>query len=223
VAQWHSGCGLVTTKDLQLQITLTRQKGKTVLASLVVEEAQKLGTSPVVLYFFCKSGDNERDNFVSIARSFLAQLLPLSSDMLLPYYHDSYLSSGEAVLTSHTATEKLLKVSLQNFADIYIVLDGVDECPRKERENISSWFRNLVEGLPQSNPTQIRCLFVSQDDGPARRDFAGVSTIKIQSQDNKQDIEQFSAVWATEIQKKFDVTDEKRQSIVSRIVNAADG
>jgi hypothetical protein len=179
-----------------------------------------------VLYFFCKSGDNERDNFVSIARSCLAQLLPFSSnssDILLPYYYDSYLSSGEAVLTSQSTIEKLLKLSLQNFANVYIILDGVDECPRKERETISLWFRSLVESLPQSNPTQIRCLFVSQDDGPARRDFVGVSVIKIQSQDNQHDIEQFSTSWASKIQKKFDVSNEKRQSIACRIVKAAEG
>jgi len=212
-------------EDLQLRIVqlLTLQAGKTVLASLVVEETQKLGTKPVVLYFFCRSGDSERDNFVSIARTFLANLLPFSSDILLPYYHDSYLGSREAILSSQSTIEMLLKLSLQNFADVYIILDGVDECPRKERETISSWFRNLVESLPQSSPMQIRCLFVSQDDGPARRDFAGVSTIKIQSQDNQHDIEQFSTKWASEIQRKFDVSDEKRRSIASRIVKSAGG
>ena len=197
--------------------------GKTVLASLVVKEAQGLSHSPVVLYFFCKNGDNERDNFVSVARSLLSQLLPYNKDILLPYYYDKYLASTEAVLSTLETIDDLLSVSLQNFPNVYIVLDGIDECSRKEREIVTSWFRDLVGGLPQASPTQVRCLFVSQDDGPARRDFAAVSAIKIRSEDNQHDIEQFSCNWANKIQGKFELSDEKRDSIAKRIVEAAEG
>lgn len=202
---------------------LTSSKGKTILASLVVEKAQQLNPPPAVLYFFCKHGDNERDNFVSIARSFLSQLLPYNRDILLPYYHDKYQSSTEAVLDTRSIIEDLLKVPIRNFPHVYIILDGIDECPRKERDIIASWFRELVEDLPQSNPTQIRCLFVSQEDGVARKDFAGVSVIKIRSQDNLRDIEQYSAKWAIDIQKKFELPDTKRESIAKLIVDAAGG
>lgn len=174
-----------------------------------MEEAQNLPTHPTVLYFFCKNGDGERDNFTSVARSLLSQRLAHNKDILLPYYHDRYASSAEAVLSSQNTIEDLLRVSIRNCPVVYIVLDGIDECPRKERETISSWFRKLVEGLPLSNPDQIRCLFVSQDDGVARKDFARLSTIKIRSEDNKADIEQFSSEWAARIQSKFGVSDEK--------------
>ncbi|KAK4196326.1 hypothetical protein QBC40DRAFT_351857 [Triangularia verruculosa] len=197
--------------------------GKTVLASLVVEQAQQISPTPVVLYFFCRNGDNERDNFVSIARSLLCQLLPYNRDVLLPYYHDKYVNSAEAVLVTRTTIEDLLKVSLHNFPSVYIILDGIDECPRKERDNIASWFRGLVEDLPTSNPTRVRCLFVSQEDGIARKDFAGLSVIKIRSQDNRQDIERFSSKWAHDIQIKFEVSDERREFIIKRIVEAAAG
>lgn len=193
------------------------------MASLVVEEARTLLPPPVVLYFFCKNGDNERDNFISVARSLLSQLLPSNTDILLPYYHAKYASSNEAVLITQSIIEDLLTVSLQNSPSVYIILDGIDECPRKERETIASWFRKFVEGLPHSNPAQVRCLFVSQDDGPARRDFAGVSTIKIQSRDNRGDIEQFSSKWASKIQGKFELSDERRDFIARCIVDAAEG
>ncbi|KAH6845783.1 hypothetical protein B0I37DRAFT_381087 [Chaetomium sp. MPI-CAGE-AT-0009] len=197
--------------------------GKTILASLVVEEAEKLDTSPAVLYFFCKSGDSERDNFVSMARSLLSQLLIHNKDMLLPYFHDKYISSTEAVLGTQRTIEDLLDVSIRNFQSVYIILDGIDECPRKEREIIATWFRRLVEGLTLTNSTQVRCLFVSQDDGPARKDFAGLSSIKIRSQDNKNDIQQFSCKWAAKIQKKFGVSDERREFIAKNIVEASGG
>jgi len=176
-----------------------------------------------VLYFFCRNGDNERNNFASIARSFLSQLLPYSKDILLPYYYDKYTADTETILSTRGTIEDLLRISLQNFPNVYIVLDGIDECPRKERDIIASWFRKLIESLPQANPTQVRCLFVSQDDGIARKDFADVSTIKIRNQDNQHDIEHFCSRWASEIQRKFGLSGEKRQSIVEQIVRTADG
>ncbi|KAK0701292.1 hypothetical protein B0H67DRAFT_558761 [Lasiosphaeris hirsuta] len=197
--------------------------GKTILASMVVEETQKLNTHPVVLYFFCKHGDNERDNFVSIARSLLLQLLSCSKDSLLPYYYEKYATSNEAVLSTHKIIEDLLRVSILNCPTVYIILDGIDECPRKERSQISGWFCKLVEGLPPSNPDQVRCLFASQDDGVARKDFTRASAIKMTVEDNKMDIEQFSSKWAIDIQQKFDISDEARDAIARRTVSASGG
>ena len=190
---------------------------------MVVEEAGKLDTCPVVLYFFCKNKDNERDSFISIARSLLSQLLALNRDILLPYYHDRYVNSVEAVLSAQSTIEDLLGTSIRNCPSVYIILDGIDECPRKEREHIATWFHELVEGLPASTPDQIRCLFVSQDDGVARKDFAGISSIKIKAEDNKADIEQFSSKWAGKIQRKFGIPSERRDEIAKGIVNAAGG
>lgn len=153
--------------------------GKTILASLVVEEAQNLTTAPVVLYFYCKHGDNERDNFISMGRSLLSQLLAQDRDSLLPYYFDKFSNSTEAVLNTQATIEKLLDMAIRNCLSVYIVIDGIDECPRKERDTVSAWFRQLVELLPLSNSDQIRCLFVSQDDGIARKDFADMTTLKI--------------------------------------------
>jgi hypothetical protein len=183
----------------------------------------KLDTCPVVLYFFCKDRDNERDSFISIARSLLSQLLALNRDILLSYYHDRYVNSAEVVLSAQSIMEDLLRTSIRNFPSVYIILDGIDECPRKEREHIATWFRELVEGLPASNPDQVRCLFVSQDDGVARKDFAGVSTIKIKAEDNKADIEKFGSKWAGKIQPKFDISSERRDEIAKCIVDAAGG
>ncbi len=153
----------------------------------------------------------------------MSQVLAQHQDTLLSYFYDRYSSSTEAVLSTQSAIEDLLRVSIQNCPNVYIVLDGIDECLRKERETITSWFRDLVEALPPSNSDQIRCLFVSQDDGVARKDFARLSFLKIQSDDNKQDIEQFSNKWAGDIQGKFAIPDDKRDAIASNIVEAAGG
>ena len=197
--------------------------GKTILASLVVEEVQNLSTTPIVLYFYCKHGDNERDNFISMGRSLLSQLLAQNRDILLPYYFDKFSKSPEAVLVTQATIEELLDIAIRNCPIVYIVIDGIDECPRKERDTVTAWFRQLVESLPSTNSDQIRCLFVSQDDGVARKDFADMTALKIQTEDSKNDIAQFSQKWAAKIQAKFATTSELRQAVASKIQDASGG
>jgi len=205
---------------------VNNQTGKTVLASLVVDEAKKLGTHPAVLFFYCKGDDKDRNNFASIARTFLSQLLGYNRGILLPYYYETFSKSTEAVLDNRSTLEELLQVTIQNCQSVYIVIDGIDECERDERRRISQWFRKLVENLPASNPDSVRCLFVSQDDGIARKDFAGITPLRIKSSDNQSDIKEYSSSWAAKIQSKFGeayISEDCRKEIASKIPEAANG
>ncbi|KAG9233941.1 hypothetical protein BJ875DRAFT_377537 [Amylocarpus encephaloides] len=190
--------------------------------SLVVDEARGLNHQPTVLYFYCKSGDSQRGNFVAIARGLLSQLLYQKRE-LLEYLHKEASISPEALLSSPKVAMELLKMAIQNCVSVYIILDGIDECPREERKFIASWFRNLVEELPPSNAESIRCLFVSQDDGFARKDFAGLSTISIRSKDNKLDIEEYSTIWAAKIKDRLKISDKTATKIITTISNTVEG
>ena len=195
--------------------------GKTILASLVVEEVQSLNPRPTVLFFYCKNGDVQRDNFVSIARGLLAQLLQQNKD-LLPYFYEKASNSPDPVLSNPPIVKELLDMGIRNCKSVYIIFDGLDECSRDERKHITHWFRKLIEELPPANAEAIRCLFVSQDDSAARKDFAGISAITVRSQDNEADIREYSSVWADKIKKKFKITEQMRNDIVTNILKTAD-
>ena len=196
--------------------------GKTILASLVIEEAQKLKPTPTVLFFYCKHKNSERDNFNAVARSLLAQLLKQDRDML-PYFYERCCESGEAVLDSRALIEELLKLAFDNCKSAYIILDGLDECARDERKEITQWFRKLVEDLPTSEPERLRCLFVSQDDGVARKDFSGLANIKIKSEDNKHDINLYSRIEADKLKLTFNLAEERAAGIASTVANSVEG
>jgi hypothetical protein len=174
------------------------------------------------LYFYCKDGDNQRDNFISIARGLLSQLVQQNTD-LIPYFFEEATNSTEPILTSPPVTNKLLDMSIRNCKSVYIILDGIDECSREERKLITSWFRKIIEELPPTNAESIRCLFVSQDDGPARKDFAGLLAITIRSQDNEADIEEYSSVWVGRIKEKFAISDQTSNNIVTNILKTVEG
>ncbi|KAF4631381.1 hypothetical protein G7Y89_g6756 [Cudoniella acicularis] len=174
-------------------------QGKTVLSSLVVEEVQSLSPRPTVLYFYCKNRDNQRDNFVAVARGLLSQLLLQKKD-LLEYLYGESSKSAEAVLSSPKVASELLDMAIGNCRSVYIILDGIDECSREERKSITSWFRKLIEELPPTNAESIRCLF-----------------------DNKVDIEEYSSVWAAKIKEKFKIPDQMANKIATTIPNTVEG
>jgi hypothetical protein len=188
----------------------------------VVDEARLIEAKPTVLVFYCRQGDSDRDNFTAIARSFLVQVLK-QDRQLLHYFYQECCDSGEAVLSDTGLMEKLLNAAFTNSKGAYIIIDGLDECLRNERKNISRWFRNLVESLPPSEPERLRCLFVSQDDGVARKDLLGLVSLKITEDDNKPDIAEYSRVEAEKLKEKLSLTDKRTQEIVTLVVDAVKG
>ncbi|KAK8879908.1 zinc finger protein [Apiospora arundinis] len=196
--------------------------GKTVLSSLIVDALQNSYPSSDILYFYCKHENYERNNYVSIGRCFLSQLLLKHKDMLVPYLYERFSSNPDPILSSIATIESLLNVALKNCTYAYIIIDGIDECGRDERRKITRWFRDLIEDLQPPRQDQVRCLFVSQDDGIARKDFRGLEMIKIERQNSRADIHTFSLVSAEKIQVETNIPDELKTKIVSKVEEAAD-
>lgn len=193
------------------------------MTSFIVEQVRLLSPAPTLLFFYCKSRDNSRNDLVSIARSFLSELLRCHHNILSPFFYDKFSKSSEAVLSRVEDIEELLRISLLNCDKVYIIIDGIDECGRNERKRITSWFRDIVENLEPPHLDRIRCLFVSQDDGIARKDFDGITTLKIKPADVENDIERYSLHEAGQIQSMFQLSDAMRASIVSKMRESANG
>lgn len=195
--------------------------GKTILASLVIERARKL-TSTTVLFFYCRHDDSQRNSFVAVARGLISQIL-CQNDMLLSYLYEKASTSGEAVLTGPSLVKEILSMAIKNSERTYIILDGLDECNREDRKEITSWFRDLIDSPSRTDFGSIRCLFISQDDGPGRKDLSMLPTLKIRGEDNRCDIELYANAWSKKIQEKFELQDDNRDEIAGRIVTASGG
>lgn len=175
-----------------------------------------------MLFFFCKYDDPQRDNFLALTRGLLAQFVR-QDKTLLHYFYQKCCESGESSLTSPTTADELLGLAFKNCKKAYIILDGLDECPKEQRKIIVQWFKALVESLPTTEPDRLRCLFVSQDDGTARKDFSGVSSLKIEADDNRADIEEYCQIEAAKLKDRFKLTDERASEISSMIVASSEG
>ncbi|KAF4976357.1 hypothetical protein FZEAL_6955 [Fusarium zealandicum] len=192
--------------------------GKSVLTSMVIEEAKQID-SVSVAFFYCSYVDPERNQFMPLARAILSQLLS-QDDSLLLYFEDKMAtSSGNAILSSSALAKDLLKTALES-RKTFVILDGIDECDREQRKEICSWFRSIVERLPRTKQDEIRCLFVSQDDGIARKDLSVLPVVNIGPEQNNNDIGAFSRQWNDRIKERFGSLKELGLDHLDEIVTA---
>ena len=110
--------------------------GKTVLASLIVDETRKLPNATTT-FFYCKGSDEQRNGFLTVAKSLLSQIA-LMQDFVLHYLYEEASKSNEAVLSTTAIAKRLLEVALNSCERVYIVLDGLDEYSREDRKELTS-------------------------------------------------------------------------------------
>lgn len=206
--------------------------GKTILTSVIIEEASKQVDTKVV-FFYCKNEVPQRNTFLSIARSFLYQL-SFNDDNLTEYLDAELANSGETTLKTTTLAKKLLDVSVRNKNNLFIVIDGLDECLKKEKQSIVSSFQTLISADVQTtledsliDPTsvdgKIRCLVVGREDGDCFKLLKDVSTVKIQPTDNRNDIRTFCQTWEDRIREKHIGLEIKVGSITDNVTAHAEG
>lgn len=156
------------------------------LSSFIIDETRKQGGVSLG-YFYFAYGDSTRNNFLHLARSLLSQLLAQNDDLLEIYDACMLKNCAHGYLSGEDIAEGLLRTALK-YQKSYIILDGIDECPRSERKEICSWFRSFVDDLDKDIQDQTRCLFVSQDDGISKNDLSMLPSLKITHEHTGPDI-----------------------------------
>lgn len=137
-----------------------------------------------------------------MARAILSQLLVQDKSLLLHLEQNMSTSSGQAVLSSRELAKELLHTVLQS-RKTYVILDGIDECERDHRKEICGWFRSLADLLPAAKQDEIRCLFISQDDGFARKDLSMLPILSMTVDHTREDISTYARHWQGRIEERF--------------------
>ncbi|KAI9683271.1 MAG: hypothetical protein M1822_006136 [Bathelium mastoideum] len=183
--------------------------GKTILASVVVDAVREI-SDVTLAFFYCKHSDPTRNSFITVARSILAQTLD-QDPRLLSYFHEMASTTDSAVLSSVAIAKRMLETSFNSCGKIYVIIDGLDECERGERKNISTWLQGIIQELPTEEMNSLRCLIISQDDATTRKDLKDFSAIKMTTE-NHEDLRRFTAEWQKRIERRFgDLRPENRR------------
>jgi hypothetical protein len=198
--------------------------GKTVLASVIIERSKSLPLT-IVAYFYCKYKEQERNTSVAVFRALITQLLAQSKDAdLLQVLYERSVESGERYLESQSLCTELLSIavgSISKDTSIHIIIDGLDECENKERKVIISEITKILRKDPL--PGRIRAMFVSQPETSIRSLLRTATIVRLSEADNASDIAEYTRYWCMEIQKKFDLAEEKRDLIRTLVCESAGG
>lgn len=193
--------------------------GKTVLTSVLVEKCASISNTNLA-FFYCRAEDFNKNSFIGVCRSLILQLVQRNAS-ILSYVYEKSSSSGRSQLDSTSVAKEMLVVALNAFDKLFIVIDGIDECKKAEKERISSTLISIVE----SHTACLRCCFISQHDKDTGKIFRNIPTFRITEKHNEGDILNYCVGMEERIARSFRVsaTDLRTLNISRNVATKADG
>ncbi len=160
---------------------------------------------------------------MAVLRNILAQLLWTHS-ALIAYVFEIASNSGSNTLDNEELAREIFDVAISAFDDpLYLILDGLDECPKTEKAPITSFFRSMVAAANDRKPGALRCCFLSQDDNDMGGLLNGIPALTITSRHNKDDILNYCKAEGKLIQDNFELCDDETRVMAEHVSTAADG
>lgn len=147
----------------------------------------------------------------------------LQNDSLVPYVYEKAATCGEKPLKTLKRSQDTLEVALKSLDNVYIVVDGLDECPPSEKEAIASWFQTLIHSMSEDDRANMRCIFLCQNDKETSKLFKGLPSVQIGSADLAGDIKTFCRIEGERIKNKFALSDSEKDEIVQKVSHEAKG
>ncbi|GAB1314542.1 Zinc finger protein (Fragment) [Madurella fahalii] len=211
--------------------------GKTVLASLLIDELKELCTEKKkytipreskTYYFYCQEEDPEHRTYPDILKGILHQMIDADED-LLPLCVEKAASSGSTNLDSNPEiAESLIEAFLEYNSRQYIIIDGLDECETLEemRQTAVFFMRQVTKCDNEIKQGRLRVLFMSQlipelaEDKIMPEDGA---CVELKSTDNADDIRSYVKKRIPDFSKKratrggFNLSDSDKGQIESII------
>ncbi|KAL7267013.1 hypothetical protein RUND412_010412 [Rhizina undulata] len=201
--------------------------GKTTLASLVIDTFESTKSiENGVAYFYCKHGENDRQDPVSILSTIVKELSILGPKGSLPEsvvsaFHEHQSKSGILQLSE---SQTLISSLAENFVRTVIVIGARDECDKESRIELLS----ALDLILNSSAGVINFFITSRDADDILLQLEGAPNVYIHSSDNSGDIATFVRAEVKKcISKKLllrgSVAPEIKEYIIEKITNGADG
>ena len=196
--------------------------GKTMLSSFLVKELEErvVKTPKTVLaYYFCDNKDEKRSTDTAVLRGLLLQLLR-QLPSLLEYVEKEYEEQKDAMFKSFETLWRVFSEALQDAhgAEIYILIDALDECQPESRTNISRAIECLLAS--QSKRT-LRLLITSRPD--FEMDLPESIQLRIDSGKINADLEKFIDARVDELSREKKYTDTLTRSVKDALKDRAGG
>ncbi|KAK4222196.1 hypothetical protein QBC38DRAFT_520147 [Podospora fimiseda] len=182
-----------------------------------------LGQSAVA-YFYFKHRQQNKNTFNAMLRALFDQLIDQDHAVARDIYEDVSSKPGVS-LRATKELESLVRMLLECYQTSYLILDGLDECADGGVTKTIDFLTSIVH--PSSNSantgTKLRLLFAGQRDGVLDTHFASAPSISLDNAGHFRDIGAYTEDFAGKIRRKFQLSAEIEQKIVTLVLNEADG
>lgn len=216
--QW---CMATQHPTLSMGTVLIPLLGKSILASVIIEELRKENALPLA-FFYCKNADPSRRSYVHVMKGLLAQLIHHERHVV-PYYYDKAIASSGQTLASARAIAAYLHDMMRVTENAVIVIDGLDECERDERNDILTSLVDLVHQCDYDRPGKLRLCIVSRNEKDIRDHLRTARHFALSSGDNRDDIKMYVDHWAAKITQLFKLGPSDQSYIVRNVMERTQG
>ena len=200
--------------------------GKTHLTSRVIDEIRgALKSNPNhegLAFFYCNRNETERQEPLSVLRSFVRQLSTIFKDedsiqkRLRQFYIQSRLKASEPTLGD---CKELLLEFINLYPKTTFILDALDECDKHKRGVLIETFDYFLARA--SRPVKI--FISSRPDSDVKERFKSQANIEIQATDNHDDISMFVESEITKHPRWKKISPELQKDIVETLQKGSQG
>ena len=196
------------------------QIGKTFLFNSIVDEIGKRAPTSHVVYFYCKESDPSRRSFNEIARSLIGQLLTLNP-ACLDYLYEITLKSGERIPISKHLCKDILKSLTANHENLFIGIDGLDECEESERRHVLDLLHCILKN--SSTKRNLRVLLTSRKEKDIGESIGSAIRLEIKPHHLERDIKHYVQIRISELSKKFSLSMIEKERISEDVAKRSNG
>lgn len=159
---------------------------------------------------------------MAVLKSLLSQLIFKDMDHIT-FYYDRYLTSGQLNLVSEALCKELLDIAVANLPRVYMCIDGLDECDRRQRTLLMQELNGLAQRCDSQAPGRLRILLTSRNEPDVKKGMLLSQEIQLTVTENENDIKSFVRVQCQRIQEKFELDDDLVEHLLERTCSMADG
>lgn len=205
---------------------------------MIIEELKKID-SVIVVFFYCKYSDDQKNSLTAALRSILAQLVQQNEELLFFVYEKVCCSTSSTIGTANSITvqcasssevtlespalKELVGTCLKSCTNVFIVFDGLDECAAGEEKRITAWLLKTVQDNNKDSTNSLRGLLISQRDAALERLLTSAPVISLETREHQKDIEAYCRGWSPRIAAKFDIETASANHIATSVAEQADG
>lgn len=188
--------------------------------SSIVDEITATSPTARVAFFYCKYNNVLRNSYQEIAKSLIAQLLH-NNDDCLRYLYDMAVTSRER----HPRTRNVLKELIGTMAllhrDLFIGIDGIDECELSERHLILS----LVQDLLKLSDTELnlKIFLASCKEKDIEESLQRSIHLSLSSYHLNGDIRSYINIRSVELGNSFSFSEERVHEVAAKVADRPEG